>query len=147
MGILLLSSLWFLWNNCIYVISASYTSMASNIRNRPITPGLLYIALHFPPMQCPMVTIFSVSNDQDLVSGYCLLHPSISPRSSEVSCQCPHTISHSLQLQIGVIVTRWAMWRRLTAWQCSGVSRVTCHVADGRGTGLASSSQPSAGPP
>ena len=41
--ILLLSSLWFIWNNYICQIPASYTSMASNIRNWPITPGLLYL--------------------------------------------------------------------------------------------------------
>ena len=41
--ILLLSSLWFIWNNYICQIPASYTSMASNTRNWPITPGLLYV--------------------------------------------------------------------------------------------------------
>ena len=40
--ILLLSSLWLIWNNCIYQLPASNTSMASNIRKRPSTPGLLY---------------------------------------------------------------------------------------------------------
>ena len=39
---LLLSSLWFIWNNCIHQIPSSYTSMSSNIRNCPIIPELLY---------------------------------------------------------------------------------------------------------
>ena len=42
-AIFLLSSLWFMWNNCVWQLPASYTSTASNIRKRPITPGLLYI--------------------------------------------------------------------------------------------------------
>ena len=41
--ILLLSSLWFIWNNSFCQIPACYTSTASNIRNLPITPGLLYL--------------------------------------------------------------------------------------------------------
>ena len=40
--ILLLSSLWFIWNNCSHQIPSSYTSMSSNIKNCPITPELLY---------------------------------------------------------------------------------------------------------
>ena len=38
---LLLSSLWFIWYNSFCQIPARYTSTASNIRNLPITPGLL----------------------------------------------------------------------------------------------------------
>ena len=41
--ILLLSSHWFNWNNSFCQIPAHYTSTASNIRNLPITPGLLYL--------------------------------------------------------------------------------------------------------
>ena len=42
--ILLLSSLWFIWNNsfCQILAHARYTSTASNVRNLPIIPGLLY---------------------------------------------------------------------------------------------------------
>ena len=40
--ILLLSSLWFIWNNCICHIP-SMARLASNIRKLPITPGILYI--------------------------------------------------------------------------------------------------------
>ena len=43
--ILLLSSLWFIWNNCICQIPSSNTSMASNIRNCPIIPPILYLKL------------------------------------------------------------------------------------------------------
>ena len=41
--ILLLSPLWFIWNNSFCQIPARYTSTASNIRNLPINPGVLYI--------------------------------------------------------------------------------------------------------
>ena len=40
--VILLSSLLFIWNNCVCQLPASYTSTASNISNRSITPGLLY---------------------------------------------------------------------------------------------------------
>ena len=41
--ILLLSSLWFIWNNSFcHQIPACYSSTASNIRNLPISTGLLY---------------------------------------------------------------------------------------------------------
>ena len=33
----------FIWNNCICKLPASYTTVASNIRKGPITPGLLYL--------------------------------------------------------------------------------------------------------
>ena len=40
--ILLLSSLWFIWNNCICKILAHFMSTASNIIKLPITDGVLY---------------------------------------------------------------------------------------------------------
>ena len=51
--ILLLSSLWFIWNNSFCQIPAHYTSTASNIRNLLITPGLLYLYLTTPRCRCP----------------------------------------------------------------------------------------------
>ena len=42
--ILLLSSLWFIWNNSFCQIPARYTSTAGNNRYLPITPGLLWPA-------------------------------------------------------------------------------------------------------
>ena len=46
-AIFLLSSLWFMWNNCVWQLPASYTSTASNIRKRPIT-NYPWITLHNP---------------------------------------------------------------------------------------------------
>ena len=40
--ILLLSSLWFIWNNYVCKWPASFTSTARYISKRPIIPGLLY---------------------------------------------------------------------------------------------------------
>ena len=43
--ILWLFSLWFIGNNFVCQLSASYTSTASNINKQPITPGLLYLSI------------------------------------------------------------------------------------------------------
>ena len=80
-------------------------------------------------MQCPMVTIFSVSNDRDLVSGYCLLHPSISPPSSEVSCQLS---SHHFPQS--PVTNRCDCDEMSDVTPRDGVTmlgRVTCHVSRG----------------
>ena len=53
--ILLLSSLWFIWNNSFCQIPVCYTCTASNFRNLPITPGLLYInSILIMPICCPL---------------------------------------------------------------------------------------------
>ena len=45
--ILLLSSLWFIWNNCICKIPAHYVSTPSNIRKLPITDVVYSSSNHF----------------------------------------------------------------------------------------------------
>ena len=63
--ILLLSSLSFIWNNSFCQIPARYNSTASNIRNLPITPGLLYIThttLCQQSSQLLVISLFSISN-------------------------------------------------------------------------------------
>ena len=63
--ILLLSSLWFIWNNSFCQIPARYNSTASNIRDLPITPGLLYIihtTLCQQSSQLLVISLFSISN-------------------------------------------------------------------------------------
>ena len=94
--------------------------------------------------QRPMVTISKVSK----WSRFCLqvvvyfTHPSPLGVSSQLSVSSHH-------FPQSPVTNRWDCDEMSDvtprdAWQCSGVSRVTCHAADGRGTELASSSQPSA---
>ena len=60
--ILLLSSLWFIWNNSFCQILARDTSTASHIRNLPITPGLLYciVTVYLRESDCNVTIIRSM---------------------------------------------------------------------------------------
>ena len=63
--ILLLSSLWFIWNNSFCQIPARYTSTASNIRNLPIALPLDYSSNgqdKNPPWFCAIVCIIYDKN-------------------------------------------------------------------------------------
>ena len=103
---LLLSSLWLIWNNCVCKLPASYTSTASYISKRPITPGLLYL-------------IFSLS-----FSAASLCAPWKLP-SAFLNSPCSESRCSLHRLQSPAPSSR----KLLSWWSCSPLSRASCPVS------------------
>ena len=67
--IVLHSSLWFIWNNCICKILSNNTSMSSNIRNCPIIHPILYHYHYYTIIIITLGCAMSCVTERGLVPG------------------------------------------------------------------------------